>query len=357
MPVRAFQSRAGDALLMLDLSSAGIEALRKELERVTPWLAPEGAPSPLSAAHPLVDDLRALAADAPDWSAFPAPLLRQALAGTPGGARKKRKKNEEYDALLNRLGSTADGAAPAGTESLDPHRQLRLVAHMLGEVALTGSLFDVRIHGGRFCGVTRQGNDLMPLRPALSYIRTGRSLWSFKTQSSFSFESERGTGLREELGMDGKEGALIRVEYAFRDDSPLLSISLEVRFPDFPAGTQVDEYAPLAIALRTLKKGEPAAIEISAPDGSSSSVEVSQESGNVFAPGAGYRIRRPDGGWIVLQFSSPGRTWGLPSFRVARARGGRILEINPFGSYTPVPGAVLGGQCARFSLRLGLEDA
>ncbi len=292
-----------------------------------------------------------------DWSALSIPGLHAVLDDTAGISRKKRKKAEEYDALLNRLGSTVDGAARPETESQDPHRQLRLVAHMLGEVALTGSQFDVRIHGGRFCGLTRQGKDLMPLRPAVSFIRAGRSLWSYKTLSSFSFESERGTGLREELGMDGKEGALVRVEYSFREDSPLLWIAVEVRFPDFPAGIQVDEYAPIAIALRTLKKGEPAAVEVTAPDGSSSSVEVSERSGNIFAPGALHRIRRPDGGWIVLQFSSPARTWGLPAFRVVRVRGGRMLEINPFGSYAPVPGSTLGGRCAHFSFRLGLEDA
>ncbi len=292
-----------------------------------------------------------------DWSPLSVPTLHAVLDDTAAMSRKKRKKTEEFEALLSRLGSAADGTARAQSDVFDPHRHLRLVAHMLGEVTLTGSLFDVRIHAGRFCGVTRQGKDLMPLRPALSFIRAGRSLWTFKTLSSFSFESERGTGLREELGLDGKEGAFVRVEYAFRDDSPLLSISLEVRFPDFPPGAQVDEYAPIAIALRTLKKGEPAAIEVSAPDGSSSSVEVSRESGSIFVPGASHRIRRPDGGWIVLQFSCAGRTWGVPSFRVKRGRGGRVLEINPFGSYSPVPASALGGRSARFSFSLGLEDA
>ena len=333
------------ALRSLLEDPSGLFSGRAPVLSTLPEPAEELPPKPLAAPRRL------------DWSPLSVPGLHAALDDTAGISRKKRKKTEEYDALLNRLGSTADGTSQAETEILDPHRQLRLVAHMLGEVTLTGSLFDVRIHGGRFCGITRQGKDLLPLRPALSFIRAGRSLWSFKTVSSFSFESERGTGLREELGMDGKEGALVRVEYSFREDSPLLSIALEVRFPDFPPGAQIDEYAPIAIALRTLKRGEPAAMEVSAPDGSCSSVEVSEGSGCVFAPGAWHRIRRPDGGWIVLQFSSPGRTWGLPSFRVARVRGGRILEANPFGSYTPVPGSVLGGRCARFSFRLGLEDA
>ena len=86
-------------------------------------------------------------------------------------------------------------------------------------------------------------------------------------------------------------------------------------------------------------------------------MEVSEESGSLFVPGAQHRIRRPDGGWIVLEFSSAGRAWGLPSFRVARTRGDRFLEVNPFGSYWPVPASSLAGRSARYSFRLGLEDA
>ena len=123
---------------------------------------------------------------------------------------------------------------------MDPHRQLRLVAHMLGDVALTGS-FDVRLHGGRFCGVTRQGGSLFRRGPAVSYHPAwGGASANFKTVSSFSFESDHGTGLREELGIEGKEGALLSIEYSFRDDSPL-SPCLEAisRSSRWPAGRRV----------------------------------------------------------------------------------------------------------------------
>jgi hypothetical protein len=296
-----------------------------------------------------------------DWSPLSIPRLHSILDDTGALSRKKRKKTEEFDSLLKRLGSSGRDLAQrdgrVAQDGTDPRRQMHLLAHMLGEVSLAGSLFDVHLHGGRFCGVTRQGRDLMPLQAAQSFIRSGRSLWTFRTLSSFSFESERGTGLREELGVDGKDGTRILVEYAFREDSPLLTVSLEARFPGFPPGAQVDEYAPIAIALRTLKKGETAAVDVSAPDGSGTSVEISEESGSLFVPGALHRIRRPDGGWIVLEFASAGRAWGLPSFRVARARGSRFLEANPFGSYLPLPGSALGGMSARYSFRLGLEDA
>jgi hypothetical protein len=293
-----------------------------------------------------------------DWAPYTVAGLNAVLAGTGGMSRKKRKKNEEYSSLLSQLGSIADGSAAPAAGAADPRKQLRLVAHMLGDVALAGSGFDVRLQGGRFSGVTRQGHELMPVRPARSFLRVGGRLLTYRTVSSFSFESEHGTGLREELRIDDVQGSLIRIEYSFRDDSPFLSVVVETQFPQIPPGAQVEEYAPLAIALRPLKKGEAAAVEVSAPDGSTSSIEVSEEAGSVLAPGALHRIRRVDGGWVVIAFDSPGGpAWGLPSFQVARGRGGRVLEANPFGSYARQPGPPLSGRNARYSLRLGLEDA
>jgi hypothetical protein len=229
---------------------------------------------------------------------------------------------------------------------------------MLGDVSLTGSGFDVRLQGGRFSGVSRQGLELMPLRPARSYMRTRAGTWQYRTVSSFSFESDHGTGLREELRIDGREDSIISIEYSFRDDSPLLSIALEIHYPDLPAGAVVDEYAPLALPLRILKKGETAVIEVAAPDGSTSSAAVSEQTGSVFLPGAEHRVRREDGGWVVLHGASPGGSaWGLPSFSVTRIRGARVLECNPFGSCTPQPGSSVSGRDACFTVRIGLEDA
>jgi hypothetical protein len=293
-----------------------------------------------------------------DWRPMSMAGLHAALAQTAAISRKKRKKNEEYDTLLVRMGSLVDESKSGAVTARDPRTQLRLVAHMLGDVALTGSGFDVRLQGGRFSGITRRGLELMPLRPARSFIQTRAGLWPYRTVSSFSFESDHGTGLREELRIDGREDSIVSIEYSFRDDSPLLSIALEIRYPDLPPGAVVDEYAPLALPLRMLKRGEAAVLEVAAPDGSTSTVTVSEETGSVFAPGAQHRIRRTDGGWVVLHFASPGESsWGLPSFSVVRNRGARILECNPFGSCTPQPGSSVSGRRSCFSLRIGLEDA
>jgi hypothetical protein len=228
---------------------------------------------------------------------------------------------------------------------------------MPGDVTLAGSAFDVRLSGGRFAGAMRRGKDLLPRRPARSYVRMRGAASCLRTLSSFSFESEAGTGLREELGFDGSNGSVVCLEYSFRDDSPVLSIAAELRLPYFTPDTRIEEYAPLAIALRDLGRNEKVTVESASPDESPASVVLAEGSGWVLMPGASHRIRRSDGGWIVLRYSSPGgRRWGVPFFRVARIRGGRILEVNPFGSYAPVPGAELSGRRETFTLLLGLED-
>ncbi|HEY9593160.1 MAG TPA: hypothetical protein VHE79_01690, partial [Spirochaetia bacterium] len=229
-------------------------------------------------------------------------------------------------------------------------------AHMLGEVTLAGSDFDVRLVGGRFCGAVSRGRELMPRRQASSYLRTAGRTHYYRTISSFSFEDDTGTGLREELALDGGEGAAIKVEYSFRADCPLLSIGVEVSYPSL--AFDVEEYAPFAIAVREMKRGDSALVEVTAPDDSASTLTVTAESGPVTWAGASFRVRRADGGWVVLRFGTADtRRWGLASFRVTRIRGERVLEANPFGSYSAIPGSSLSGRRESFSLLLGVEDA
>jgi hypothetical protein len=229
---------------------------------------------------------------------------------------------------------------------------------MLGEVALAGSDFDVRILGGRFCGATRRGRDLLPRRPATSYIRTAGRTFFYRTTSSFSFEDESGTGLREELTLDGQDKDGMSIEYSFCSDSPLLSLNAKISYPVIPAAAEVGEYAPLAFSLREVARGESVTIEITALDESTSRLTLSEESGPIGLPGATYKVKRADEGWIVLRFGTMDtRRWGFASFRVIKVRGARILEANPFGSFTPVPGDCLSGKRESFTLLLGLEGA
>jgi hypothetical protein len=229
---------------------------------------------------------------------------------------------------------------------------------MLGEVALAGTAFDVRLNGGRFYGLTRRGVDLLPAMPARSYVRIDRTITHFKTRSSFSFEGEDGTGLREELGFGGQDSASLNVEYSFRDDSPLLTIDVDVCFPLLADGAVVDEYAPFGLVLRELAKGETATVEARAPDESTSSVTLSGSDGWVALPGAEHTVKLAAGGSAVLRYAPrDARRWGIPFFRIVRVRGKRFLEVNPFGSYAPTAGAALSRRREKFSLLLGVEEA
>jgi len=341
----------GDVFLMLDLTGVTAEG---PLDSALQELA---LPDLSLLEEPSAVDASPLPGGRVDWSPIPVPVLRTRIEAASGYARRKRKKTEEYQDLLFLLTQGGDKAPPSAREKQCLQNGLRLVAHMLGDVALTGTGFDVRLSGGRFCGITRRGAALLPNRPAVSYIRSDGKLLPFRTLSSFSFESDEGTGLREELRLDGGGGTL-SIEYSFCDDSPLLSIVAEAAWPELPGARVVEEYAPLVMTLATVAKGASVAVEARAPDESVSTVLVSEDSGGVLLPGSQHRIRRDDGGWLVVRFAPrEGRKWGLPSFRVARAGSRRFLEMNPFGSYAPIPSAALSGRKETFSLLIGLEDA
>lgn len=358
---RRAPSRESDVLLMLDLSGPITpEGLSQELQRSAPWLAPVGAPSPLAAVHASQGDLGGLAAEMLDWTPFPDPLLRQALAAPAAGARKKRRKNGEYRARLASLSLNTASASPAAGETNadsrdgDLHNGSRLVAQMLGEVALAGNGFDVKLAGGRFTGIMKAGRDLLPLRPARSYLRVDGKAWHFRTRNSFSFEGDAGTGLREVLAIDSREEASLSIEYSFCEGSPMLEITADMRWPVLAPGTVIEEHAPLVIALRELERSEEAVIETETPDGSVSSLRAGDGRWAVM-PGAFHRVALA-AGTLFLQLGPSGtRGWNLPSFRVAREGRKRILEANPFGGWSPLSAAVLSGRREKFSLLIGIE--
>ena len=349
--LRRLLSSGSDLFLMVELSDlSNVSSLEALMREVAPVLEGQG-PFPADAGATTAPTSFPL-----DWSPFPPPRLRAMLSATAALARRKRKRTEEYADLLGRLAMSSD-PAPDVTPAAGRGHERRLVAHMLGEVSLAGSDFDVRLAGGRFCGATLQGRDLLPRRAAQSYLRVAGKTLEFKTTSSFSFEGDTGTGLREELRLAGRESAFLSLEYAFCDDSAFLTVSGRIRYPDLPAKACVEEYAPLAIALRELHRGETVRIEAVAPDESAAVASIGEASGPVFLPGASFRIPRADGGWIVLRFSAlEDRAWGLPSFRLTRTRGARVLEVNPFGSYAPTAGNALSGREETFGLLLNLED-
>jgi hypothetical protein len=358
MALRAVRRRladSNDVFLMLDLTGltapGPLESILEDLLGGAFSLIDEPSGSPESGAGPAPGGRV-------DWSPIPVPILRSRIEAASGYARRKRKKTEEYHDLLVLLARGGEQAGPSPRETKGTQKKLRLVAHMLGDVSLTGSGFDVRLSGGRFHGITRRGAALLPARTAVSYIRAGGRTTPFRTLSSFSFESEEGTGLREELGLEGTEGASLSIEYSFCDDSPLLSVTVEAAWPSIPGSRVVDEYAPLAITLATVAKGATVTVEARAPDESLSSFVLSEGGGGTLLPGSSLRVRRDDGGWLVVRFAPrEGRKWGLPFFRVARTGARRFLEMNPFGSYAPVPSAALSGRKETFSLLIGLEDA
>jgi hypothetical protein len=293
------------------------------------------------------------------WDA--AQYLRKKLDAASAFQRKKRKKNDDYHAILCLLASPhAPGSLPAVGQDREKNGKV-LIANMQGDVALSGSLFDVRFRGGRFCGLERQGRRLTPDIAASSSVTTSGKACPFKSKSSVSFEHSGGTGLRDELFTElecergRKEIAGLTVEYEFREERPELVIRAELRYPRCD-GVVVNGTAPLVFALSELDGSSPALIAVTCPDGSESRHLIREKHGWKTIPGMRWAVEA-NGALIQLSASSEAeKRWGLCLFRVTRRRGRRMLEVNPFGSSTPVAGASVSGLTERHTLLIGLLE-
>lgn len=361
-PARRSAPARGDLFLVLDLTGL---ASPQQLETVL-----DGLVTPLlPLVSPLPDDWARwkcargtgwspsdapLSAPRTDAELFPTPLLRDKLTAAAPLSRKRRKKAEEHERLLGLLSPgplgdevSAEPASPADSGRVP-------VAHMLGDVTLAGAGFDVRLSGGRFLGLTGRAGALLPMRRAVSFLRIDGRTWTFRSRGSFSFETEGGTGLREELALEGAgdPSASLSIEYSFRDSSPFLCIEADIRYPRLNREAVVEECVPFAIVVRELS-GAWASVRTAAPDGSTADLTVREGEGWVAAPGARQTVGLPGG--HSLDMSWEGR-WGLPFFRVSRCIGRkRGLEVSPFGCMGGLPAHWLSGRRETFTLLLGVE--
>lgn len=290
--------------------------------------------------------------------------IRKKLDAASPLQKKKRKKNDDYREILSILSSPdpaprgpGAGEKAAGSARADGKV---LIAHMQGDVALSGRHFDVRIRGGRFCGIERQGRRVTPDYPAASSITVMGKTSPFKSRTSVSFEHGDGTGLRDELAAEmelsrgRKDTAGLTVEYEFQEGSPELLISAELRYPRC-GEVVIEGTSPLVLALSELAGDEPAVIAVTCPDGSGSRHLIRERDGWRPIPGMQWTMEA-DGLMIHLAASPASeRQWGLCLFRVTRRRGRRIVEANPFGSSTPVSGQWVSGLTERHSILIGLD--
>ncbi len=354
----------GDLFLVLDLDGlSSPQALEGLLDAVVLPLLPSVARFPAEPSAAEGQPGRNPPAPPLPWpdpgrDIFPSPLARQRLELAAPLSRKRRKRAEEYQRLLAIL-SPGPLAEPGqqGAPRKAPSARLP-VAHMLGEITLAGSDFDVKLAGGRFLGLTRRNVPLLPLHRAASYLRVAGRTHAFRGRGSFSFETAGGTGLREELTLDGigdRTGAL-SVEYSFEDGSPRLCIHAEISWPRLDEGAAVEECVPFAIVLRELT-GATACVRADAPDGSSCQYTVRDGEGWLAVPGTRQEVDLEGGGRLVVRWAEEAaRRWGIPYFRVSRCLGRRRgLELSPFGAAAGLAGRWLSGTREFFSLSLGVE--
>jgi hypothetical protein len=346
--VRRMVSRSAGAFLVLDAASfpepAAASAFLGEVLSVITACGAEVSPlQPPAEAAPEAQE------EGQDWHAFSFPALRGALEAAAAQPRRKKRRNEDYQRVLCTLAGQGEGPGAAAGEGKGSTEKA-LVAHMQGEVTLAGAGFDVHLVGGRFCGLSRRGVRVTPAIPAASYLVVRGRRLSFRTRSSISFEGDSGTGLREDLSLEGPYGGRLVLEYTFSGDLPELLVSGSIRYPAFPRGALVTECTPLAFPLAEMQRGSLPEVAVRCPDGSSAVYRVRERVGWQPVPGMEWTVEGRGG--PVRLHTAPGeeKRWGLCFFR-ATPRGGKLLlEANPFGNPRPADGEGLGGTVEPFSL-------
>lgn len=291
--------------------------------------------------------------DAAEWRLFPSASLQRRLAAVEGLRGRRRRRSDETRELLALLSSATPVPSSPVAAAPRRHADRGLIAHMQGEATLSGEAFDVRLSGGRFCGLVRRREALTPLRPAGSWLRVNGRTIVARCRSAFSFEGDDGTGLREDLVLE--PGGSLVVDYAFRGDHAVLAVEVAFTLPALAADATVEEWTPLAFALAEMPPGREAPVALEAPDGSTGTCLVAERDG--WRPAAGSRFRVKGGSAeIVLATRSSGPAgWGVFLFRIARAGPGRrVLEVSPFGAAEAVPAASLAGSHGSFGFSIGL---
>jgi hypothetical protein len=361
--IRHAIGHGGDAFVMVDLPAfPTTRSTAAFLQNLMRSLFSTGTkPSLLESA---LSTIRAEESDSPPecgrkWISAHSARAKIALAS--GYRLRKRKKNEEFRKILTILSPQGVPASVEATETrpLPEKRKQRkksLLAHMLGDVTLAGKEFDVKLSTGRFCGIMIRNAFILPNIPSSSFITVNGRTYGYRMVSSVSFEEDDGTGLRAELsGEYPTRGGLI-LEYEFAGENPELRISAVIRYPLLAPEQTLDGSAPLIFTLQELPQNEPALISVLCPDGSEARHLLQETDGWKPIPAMSWSIGAPGKRIILSAAQPPERKWGLCCFRVAKTKGRRMLEANPFGGPAGVGGAAVSGKTENHSLFIGLKN-
>ncbi len=192
-----------------------------------------------------------------------------------------------------------------GEDAGDEESRRVLTSDMPGEVEMEGENCTVRFIHGRAAGLYRAERRITPALPIISSMRIRGVSRHFDRAASYSIEEEGLRGLRE-IRVIGdpsmtKPGKLT-VDYLFRDNDPLLYVSVEMRYPIFAETTVVEHTAVFEMAISGNRSGEPF------------TVNGIREAGSVLRLSIGFTPSPEAKGSLILRYgrkSCPGNSFTL----------------------------------------------
>lgn len=271
--------------------------------------------------------------------------------------RGRRRTDADVRAVLEALGASESRPRTAARAREARRRpDPILVAAMSGQVSLQGDSLTAAFTDGRLSGLHRDKRQPPAGRPADSYLVAGGRRLDLETESAFSFEQGRDSGLRTVL-KTALAGGEVRLEMqaCFREGQEELELDLRLSFPELPPELRLEAVVPLELPLFALAHGKQVTVTGQLPGGGSLTRTLAAEEGCKLFTGSRLCLRKPGGGpALVFSPGAPSGVLVLP-VRVARSRRGLQVLASPFGASFPAPARLYSGRTLAFALRLGLE--
>ncbi len=274
-------------------------------------------------------------------------------------------RNRQTD-IISSTGEKPDVANfPAGRKNQNNNAEAtdrNLTSNMTGQVALTGTVFDLHFSKGSLRRIGRNGTVLFDKLNSRTYFTTSSGNIKFRNESAFAFEDNTEYGLRtlQIPEQDRTHEHRIITDFIQNRETNELFFTFTIHYPEFGKDTIIFEAA--VCEFRVPFRADTGVV-ISTDDQSFDDVLINgEQDSSIFIPGSSFMIKA-SGKNISIRFQGPsdspdsenGSNISGLSVKSSIHRGNHVLFINPGGSYIPAPAEYYSGISEKFSFRLDIS--
>lgn len=210
-------------------------------------------------------------------------------------------------------------------------------ANMTGQVALTGTGFDLHFISGALNKISLEKKFLFDKLNSRTYFKTSKRSIIYRNESAFAFDGDPEYGLRTlQVPQRRKSSNRVYTDFIFNRATEQCIILITAEYPEFGPKESVYKSALMELQLPISKNG----ILIKTEDQSEITIGLEDEV-DIKIPGKSFSLANDEQALILeymdeYNFKKLASIDGL-SIRTKLIRGKKLLLINPAGSYAPAP--------------------